>query len=339
MRRITVILLTIMLMFSIAACGNDGNPSGGSGNGGDRSSQQQDNRTPGSNGGNTDNSTPDNSSGSNSSGSDPSGGNTAATIPDNGTPPSVPAPFETHAGDKGYFFVDTDDYAVFMYDVANNPREKAYGYGACTYYLVVSFDDTDYTTRFEKWVFENSDDARDFSSEDNNRIAIDNVVYINYDPSIPANAFMGVGKEYHININYKPAVWAYGGHAYLSNPAGFEELLADNGLKGKNGFMTLREAFTDAGFTSLPEVDGLDYDAVTDFFLTVEREMMFEAEDIKVFIFEGQKQTQGYRFYFYDDTSKETAAVEYGPFDYTRDSQLENRISDRVNGVVVYISG
>ncbi len=225
-------------------------------------------------------------------------------IPDNGTPPDAPAPFETHPGDKGYFYVDTDDYGVFMYDTAMNPGNKAGAFGPCVEYTVFSFDERDYTSVFKKWVFDNEADAKTYSDSESSLLAIENVVYVIPTPdALPG--YEGQGKEYHVNKQHKYTVWAYGGSTYLSKTDGFSELLADDAMKGKTGSMTLREAFADAGFNNLPDIPELNYDA-TSFILTFNRDNITKSNDANILIFEGETCVVGGDIFFYDNTERET---------------------------------
>lgn len=102
-------------------------------------------------------------------------GNTApsVSIPDNGTPPNVSAPLESHAGDKGYFYIDTDDYIVYAFDSTWELADKEY--------WLVSFDnDGRITKQSTKYVCANEADAKTFIDNRGltHAIQIDNVVYI-----------------------------------------------------------------------------------------------------------------------------------------------------------------
>ncbi|MCL2627658.1 MAG: hypothetical protein FWD44_03025, partial [Oscillospiraceae bacterium] len=55
-----------------------------------------------------------NGGGDSGNGGDSGGDNGEIVIPDNGTPPDLPSQFQSHPGDKGYFYVTTDDYAFWI---------------------------------------------------------------------------------------------------------------------------------------------------------------------------------------------------------------------------------
>jgi hypothetical protein len=151
-KQIALALAVLMLALTLAACGGDTSPTPGGNN--DPTPQQNESPAP----------APDN------------GGN-GDTIPDNGTPPNPPAPFNSHTGDKAYFYKFSDDYLIFMYDVS---LEEA-GYGMTVTYGMVSFESFPAIMR-QKLVFENDIYAEKFL-EDNREsygdygIAIENVVY------------------------------------------------------------------------------------------------------------------------------------------------------------------
>jgi len=126
--------------------------SGSNGNGG---STNNGNSGDNGNGGGTDN----------GNGDDP-----APIIPDNGTPPNVSAPLENHAGDKGYFYVTTDDYIVW--EVRERDTDNY-----MTYRMYVFDEDGKVIHRNQKHVFLNETDAKTFAEGGFGVIQIDNVVY------------------------------------------------------------------------------------------------------------------------------------------------------------------
>ena len=147
--KIFALALLLIMIFTLAACGGDNNSSSGTMGGGD---------TPPS---------------SETQGNGGKGGD--IIIPDNGTPPNPPAPFETHSGDKGYFYVTTDDYAVWRY------LYSGHGWAYC----VVSFGEDGTVVNYHwKFVFDNIERAENVVQEsDGVYINTDNAIYVNPDYS------------------------------------------------------------------------------------------------------------------------------------------------------------
>ena len=300
MKKLLTITLVVLVALTLVACGGGGGDSGVPGN--DPPVNNPPAKTPDNSGSND-----PGSSGDTGTSDEGNSGNTGTdiSIPNNGTPPNVPVPFESHSGDVGYFYVDTDDYLVFMYDIEFDMRNPAYAFAPAVMYTVISFDDRDFTEFGRKWVFESEANAASFANEDPSYVAIGNVVYIDYSTAMKP-MFEAFGKETHVRIFYTNAVWAHGGNAHLSKPAGFEELLADNTMKGKTGYMTVREAFSYAGYNTLPDTSDFDYDSVTNFTLRFNRDNSFAGFDADLVILDGDTEILYPTFFFFDDTSKET---------------------------------
>ena len=329
-KRVLPFTLAVMMVLTVVACGT-----GGGGNGGTQNDPPANSPT------NNDPVTTPNGGGDSggTSGDNGNGGDTnppSASIPNNGTPPNVPVPFEAHEGDKGYFYVDTDDWAVFMHDIVFDVRNPAYSYAPAVQYIVFSFDDTDFTVYGKKWVFESEANAESFAKEDSSYIAIGNVVYVDYGSSrFMTEAF---GKLTHVELNFKNVVWAHGGNAHLSKPTGFEELLADNTMKGRTGSMTLREAFAYAGYNTLPDTSDFNYDSVTDFNLRFRRDESFKGFDADLIILDGDTEILNSTFFFFDDSSKETTyrVRDYLP-GWDRLSHMEGVLATRRGGQLAYM--
>jgi hypothetical protein len=91
-----------------------------------------------------------------------------ANIPDNGTPPNVPAPFETHRGDKGWFYVVSDDYIVGFLDGMGTYEDS---------YMVLSFVDGICVKALRKFVYADNNAAVIRTGPGSLAIAVDNVLY------------------------------------------------------------------------------------------------------------------------------------------------------------------
>jgi hypothetical protein len=84
-------------------------------------------------------------------------------------------PLESHRGDMGYFFVDTDDYIVY----ANN-TDNMWGSGlaAKMYFLISYGDDGRLVSTSMKVVFNNESDAETFlNAWSDDFVRVDNVTY------------------------------------------------------------------------------------------------------------------------------------------------------------------
>lgn len=180
MKKSLSILLTLVLVFALAACGNTAPPPSVTPDSAGATTPPSSTPSPNVSDGDTDSST-------SLAASIPSG---TVTIPDNGTPPAVEAPLESHAGDSGYFYADTDDYMVWVEQQSGFQR-----------YNVVSFDSAgNIISHFSKDVFQSEDDASAYAAQEDWRVQIGNVVYI--DTSLIAMAeLMYTDKESAIANN------------------------------------------------------------------------------------------------------------------------------------------
>jgi hypothetical protein len=193
-----------------------------------------------------------------------------------------------------------------MYNTANNPTTTVSYYGPSTHYLLFSFDgDGAVISCFNKWDFENLADALLYASARADLIAAGNVVY--QDPEYADDLGYDT-KDYAMSNNFGRMVWAYGGSVYLSEPAGYEDLLADTGMKGETGPMTLREAFEREGFTPPPD-DGVNL-GMTDFVLAFFRDNERELTSARLYVFEGEAFALGREYIFYSDVSRAPAVSE-----------------------------
>ena len=209
-KKLRTLILALILALTLAACGGGSAPDPGGnqaqGNGGN---DPGGNQAP-DNGGNDPggNQTPVNG------GNDPgAGGN--IVIPDNGTPPYVEPPLESHRGDKGYFYVTTDDYVVWT-DSGDNKQLMGgieYGDNNGITYFVASFNENgDRISGMTKYVFSSEADAAayvDTLQMKDSYIQIGNVVY-------PYMLDWGDGSWNH----YKDGIIEYAPHddMYFSKP-------------------------------------------------------------------------------------------------------------------------
>ncbi|MCL2018788.1 MAG: hypothetical protein FWG70_03420 [Oscillospiraceae bacterium] len=189
--KILALIIALAMSLTLAACGDEA------------SSNTPNNDSPANNQGanaeTPDNNTPDNGTetpspnqttdnGDNDSGTpqDPQGGifNDGSDVPDNGTPPYIEPPLESHRGDKGYFYATTDYYIVYINDT--NPRFVAY--------YLINFDFDIYTNKatttrtapfMDKIVFRSNEAAK----ESPIGIVVDNVEY----GALDGNPLFGVG--------------------------------------------------------------------------------------------------------------------------------------------------
>ena len=106
-------------------------------------------------------------------------------VPDNGKPIPLNAPLERHAGDKGYFYVRSDDFFVYMSNLDEVELYDAKKYGRADFYCAFFFywEPFGGEESFEKRVFENSDYAEQYARDkkqenpDLNFVVVENVVY------------------------------------------------------------------------------------------------------------------------------------------------------------------
>ena len=175
MKRTTKILaltLALIMALALAACSDSGdNTSGGSTNTPPPSTPDTSTPSPNQTQGN----------GDNDPGTGDPGNGGGDDIPDNGTPPYVEPPLESHRGDKGYFYTTTDDYIVCISPYTSN---VFYGNENPAVYWVICFlEDGSVGSEQLKYVYETTADA-----EKNNRahIQIDNALYPN--PNPPSDA-------------------------------------------------------------------------------------------------------------------------------------------------------
>jgi len=171
--KIFALAIALIMVFALAACSDSGNNnSGGSTNTPPPSETPSvsDTSTP------TPDPTPDNNDPGNGGGDD---------IPDNGTPPYVEPPLESHRGDKGYFYTTTDDYIVCISPYTSN---VFYRNEIPAVYWVISFlEDGSVGSEQLKYVFETTADAETNSKRlPGAFIQIDNALYPN--PNPPADA-------------------------------------------------------------------------------------------------------------------------------------------------------
>jgi len=125
---------------------------------------------------------------------DSGGDNGEIVIPDNGTPPDLPSQFQTHPGDKGYFYVTTDDYA-FWIDHTNQV--------GCERYWIMSFGADGMAVSYHwKDVYSSVDEAerRVNKGEKGQFIQTDNAVYKTPDfvadfPEIESEADYPLGRD------------------------------------------------------------------------------------------------------------------------------------------------
>ncbi|MCL2627355.1 MAG: hypothetical protein FWD44_01485 [Oscillospiraceae bacterium] len=175
MKKLIALTLALMLALTLAACGGNGGTTPPASDTPTATPPQNDTSSP----------TPDNSGDSGTDGSTDNGdsGEPAPIIPDNGTPPNVPPPLESHAGDKGYFYVTTDDYIVWVEFIdPDDPRFSGFGGKVYARYHVASFDESGKpTSTFYKLLFTNEADAvthYNNTTSGHNRALIDNIIYI-----------------------------------------------------------------------------------------------------------------------------------------------------------------
>jgi len=172
--KIFALAIALIMVFALAACSDSGNNnSGGSTNTPPPSETPSvsDTSTP------TPDPTPDNN--------DPGNGNGGDNIPDNGTPPNVEPPLESHRGDKGYFYVTTDDYIVCISPYYSNALDHSHSGNPAVYQVISFLEDGSAVNGQIKYVYETTADA------EKNRwngafIQIDNALYPN--PNPPSDA-------------------------------------------------------------------------------------------------------------------------------------------------------
>lgn len=277
MKKLLSLTLTILLLFSLAACGgqdSDTNPSAEPPVTPPGGSQQ----TP-----------------------DPA--NPSSDIPNNGTPADLPAPFESHEGDKGYFYPDGDDYLAVMYDALyDTSRSELQNYNGVTTYELLSFQDGQIDTMKTKWAFSSETDAQDFVEGIGGFEAVGNVVY----ELSTMRAFMDTDKRSVTQWAYDRFVTGAGGQAYMSKPEGFEDVVQSVGSGGGivRG-MTLGEAYTDAGMTVPDDADFLDFDTL-DYMLTI-RPKDGEKQISEVFLYNGNAMILTAMLTYYDDPADASA--------------------------------
>ncbi|MCL2003613.1 MAG: hypothetical protein FWG72_06385 [Oscillospiraceae bacterium] len=182
--KIFALAIALIMVFALAACSDSNNNTSGGGTSNPSPSQDP---APEPSAPSQD---PDPGNGGNDPGTgDPTNGNGGdVIIPDNGTPPNVEPPLESHAGDKGYFYVLSDDYVVWTESGDNKQLMGGIEYGdnnGITYY-VASFNEnggTIYGSGMTKYVFSSEADAAAFfeASGRDRLIQIGNVVYLNGD--------------------------------------------------------------------------------------------------------------------------------------------------------------
>jgi len=107
----------------------------------------------------------------------------------------VPAPFETHASDREYFYVLSDDYIIGM------------NTGVSHFYSALSFIDGVCVNICEKQVFDSEETAQLFYSQDSNITLVNNVAYF---PVTNDKFYIGMTKS---DILDKWATWE---HIYIS---------------------------------------------------------------------------------------------------------------------------
>ena len=115
-------------------------------------------------------------------------------VPNNGTPLPINLPFEWHAGDKGYFYVRSEDFFVYMSNLDEVELYDTKKYGRADFYCAFFFywEPFGGEETFEKRVFENSDYAKQYARDkkqenpDLNMVVVENVVY--YDGVVMKNA-------------------------------------------------------------------------------------------------------------------------------------------------------
>ncbi|MCL2004515.1 MAG: hypothetical protein FWG72_11060 [Oscillospiraceae bacterium] len=179
MKRTTKILaltLALIMALALAACSDSGdNTSGGSTNTPPPSTPDTSTPSPNQTQGN----------GDNDPGTGDPGNGGGDDIPDNGTPPYVEPPLESHRGDKGYFYTTTDDYIVCISPYTSN---VFYRNEIPAVYWVISFlEDGSVGSEQLKYVFETTADADTNSKRlPGAFIQIDNALYPN--PNPPADA-------------------------------------------------------------------------------------------------------------------------------------------------------
>ncbi|MCL2052587.1 MAG: hypothetical protein FWG91_12795 [Lachnospiraceae bacterium] len=174
--KIFALAIALIMVFALAACSDSGNNnSGGSTN------TPPPSETPSA----PDTSTPSpnqtQGSGDNDPGTgDPTNGNGGdVIIPDNGTPPYVEPPLESHAGDKGYFYVTTDDYAVWINRLIADDGWV---------YMVASFGGDGSVVNYHwKLVTDTVEAAESRTQGHDGYIRIDNVLYPNPDRTVDFN--------------------------------------------------------------------------------------------------------------------------------------------------------
>ena len=114
----------------------------------------------------------------------------SSEVPNNGPTPTVSAPFEVHPGDKGYFYVRSPDYLLYMCDLEEirdlGGKNYVSEYGRATYYCMNFYYWEPYGGEeyVEKRVFENNTYAEQYAAArkqenaDLNLIVVENVVYL-----------------------------------------------------------------------------------------------------------------------------------------------------------------
>ncbi len=105
-------------------------------------------------------------------------------ISDDKTPLSAPAPFETHTGDKEYFYTISDNYILYRYDKEGNfDFGEIYAssqFGQLMVYVAEFYDDAGGAIGgVWKRVFENSDYAEQYAAihEKDTWVVVENVIY------------------------------------------------------------------------------------------------------------------------------------------------------------------
>jgi predicted small lipoprotein YifL len=130
----------------------------------------------------------------------------SVVIPDNGTPPTVTPPMENHEGDKGYFYVTTDNYVVAMrtgsreVDVVDKSGYAVRIGVGVDIYLVFSFEDGVCVNVCVKQVYENAEYATGGASTDDPAFLtiIENVAYFSGENT--EYEYIGMDKENVLNI-------------------------------------------------------------------------------------------------------------------------------------------
>lgn len=277
MKKLLLLVLSMILLFSLVACGEQ--------DGDTNSSAEPPVAPPGDF-----QQTPDPT-------------NSPSDIPNKGTPADLPTSFERHDGDKGYFYPDGDDYLALMYDsLYDINRSEIQNYSDVTTYQLLSFKDGQIDTVKTKWVFSSETDAQDFVEGIGGYEAVGNVVY---DLST-MNAFMDTDKRSVTKTMYDRYVIGADGQAHLSKPDGFEDVIrtADSSGGVIRG-MTLGEAYADAGMDVPDDADFLDFDTL-EYLLTI-RSKDGEKQVSEVFIYDGNMMILTALLTYYDDPADASA--------------------------------